>query len=251
MKPQSAYIATAILSSLVSAAAVAGRIDGAADIVTSMSGSSAEVTSRQSLTPPTYRAERMSKRAGQGPMFAGEAELFVLLLLKETPVSGTTFDWKDYLEEYEKTLEFSYRDALKKVGDEEHSALFDSRLKLARQMLDDLKAAAEGMKRLERDSSPGAAELSRAYELSALRWQLHKMEPVPKMRESTAEQAKVLYDECYDVYSQFNALEDRSKQSEFGPLMRKTFAAISAVRTEVTRAENAQASDDIIRAWIG
>ncbi|KAF8004654.1 hypothetical protein HF325_000111 [Metschnikowia pulcherrima] len=245
MKPQSAYIATAVLSSLVSAAVVAGKIDTTADIVTSMPGSSAEVTSHQSLTPPTYRAEHLAKRADRGPMFAGEAELLYFI---DMPVSGTTFEWEEYLEDYEKTFEWTYKNALRKVGDEKHSALFDSRLRTARQMLDDLKAAAEGMKRLNGDNSPGAAELSRAYELSAIRWQLYKIEPVSKLRASTIREAKLLYDECYKVYNQFIALEDRSKQSEFEPLIQKTFAAIREVRTEVTHAENAQESDDKILA---
>ncbi|KAM9890301.1 hypothetical protein OXX79_011529 [Metschnikowia pulcherrima] len=228
MKPQSAYIATAILSSLVSAAVIAGKIDATADIVTSMPGPSAEVTSHQSLTPPTYRAEHLAKRADRGPMFAGEAELYTLLWIKDLFVSGTTFDWKYYLGDDGKVLEITYSEALKKVGNEKHSALFDSRLKISRQMLDDLKAAAEGMKRLEGDTSPGAAELSRAYELSAIRWQLHKIEPVPKMRESTIRQAKLLYDES---------------------LIQKTFAAIREVRTEVTHAEKPlQESDDKISA---
>ncbi|KAM9930398.1 hypothetical protein OXX59_000547 [Metschnikowia pulcherrima] len=248
MKPQSAYIATAILSSLVSAAVVAGKIDATADIVTSMPGSSAEIASHQSLTPPTYRAEHLAKRADRGPMVAGEAELYTLLWMKDMPVSGTTFKWEEYLEDYEKTFEWTYKNALRKVGDEKHSALFDSRLRTARQMLDDLKAAAEGMKRLNGDNSPGAAELSRAYELSAIRWQLHKIEPVSKLRASTIREAKLLYDECYKVYNQFIALEDRSKQSEFEPLIQKTFAAIREVRTEVTHAENAQESDDMISA---
>ena len=249
MKPQSAYIATAILSSLVSAAAVAGRIDGTADIVTSMPGSSAEVTSHQSSTPPAYRSERMSKRADRGPMFAGEAELLTLLLMKDMPVSGTTFEWEAYMEEYESMFEWTYRNALKKVGDEKHSALFDSRLQTARQMLDDLKAAAEGMKRLKDDTSPGAAELSRAYELSAIRWQFYDAEQVPGMGPYTTAQAKLLYDECYNVYNQFIALEDRSKQSEFEPLIQRTFAAIREVRTEVTHTETAKNSDGKPR-WV-
>ncbi|KAM9921342.1 hypothetical protein OXX80_012188 [Metschnikowia pulcherrima] len=233
MKPQSAYIATAILSSLVSAAVVAGKIDATADIVTSMPGSSAEIASHQSLTPPTYRAEHLAKRADRGPMVAGEAELFYFI---------------EYLEDYEKTFEWTYKNALRKVGDEKHSPLFDSRLRTARQMLDDLKAAAEGMQRLNGDNSPGAAELSRAYELSAIRWQLHKIEPVSELGASTIREAKLLYDECYKVYNSFIALEDRSKQSEFEPLIQKTFAAIREVRTKVTHAENAQESHDMISA---
>ncbi|KAM9932380.1 hypothetical protein OXX80_007983 [Metschnikowia pulcherrima] len=160
----------------------------------------------------------------------------LILLSAQTP----SFDWKNFLERSKDSYEWFIRITAKSVPKEQQTPEFKSSIALAKEILYDMVQSATNMQALEHDESPGAAELYKAWDLNVRRWKLHGLSPKSEFTSKQIDQTTRLYNECYDAYNSFVALEDRSKQGSFEPLIQKIFGSIKPLREAVTHQVESQ-----------
>ncbi|KAF8004655.1 hypothetical protein HF325_000112 [Metschnikowia pulcherrima] len=184
-------------------------------------------------------ADKIHKRE-DAPSVESKNEMSLVVSLILLQAQAPSFDWKYFLETLKGLYEWFIRKTAESVPKQQQTPEFKSSIAVAKEILYDMFQSATHMQALEHDESPGAAELYKAWDLNVRRWRLHGLLPKSEFTSDQIDQTTRLYNECYDAYNSFVALEDRSKQGSFEPLIQKIFGSIKPLREAVTHQVESQ-----------